>query len=136
MTLNQQIEILNLSTVHKKARILNLFRDFRNLHNQRINAYNNNWLTLLKTNNYPHEVVLKTLGKNGLNFKTQIKKNNLFNIYYDPNSKVIEFWGLNENNRITAIHNIMYILKINLLNYNKIISNAILKYMNINKNIH
>ena len=113
--------------------IVSLYQNTRNaqsiseLNYSRVNAYNNNWITLMDTNGYPEKVIVKTIGRKGKNFINKTEKNNLLSIWYDCNSNVIEFWGDNYNNRLKAIKEIHNNLNQNLENYNK---NHIVKIYN------
>ena len=92
---------------------------YQELHDSRITAYNNNWITLFDASNYPTPVLKKTIGKKGKNFIYKTEKNNLLSIWYDLQTNVIEFWGDNYKNRITAMTQIQTNLNKNLQDYNK-----------------
>lgn len=101
--------------LYQSARNTNNYQD---LHNLRVLAYNNNWLSQIETH-YPIEVIKKTIGRKGCNFIKKTEQNNLLSIWYDSNSNVIEFWGNDYNNRLNAIFAIQNNLNRNLYYHNQ-----------------
>ena len=112
----QHLDTNNIVELYQNTRNANNYQD---LHNHRIMAYNNNWLTQMDSSNFPLDVIKQTIGRKGHNFISKTEDNKLLSIWYDSGSNVIEFWGDNYNNRLKAMIQIQNNLNRNLNNYNK-----------------